>query len=182
MRFLVPASHLVPSYLEAMREHHQADGMPDADGLTWDDLKGRTLEDYTADLAAGVYPRPGTEPGVAGTELWWCAEPTRDAAARYVGRASIRHRVVLGNHRSGGNLWWSIRPSMRGKGLGTRLLIDVLPLLVGHGIRVPMITALEEDTARRRVLEKCGAMQTSRKGEVVAYLLDPRQLHLRGPA
>lgn len=175
MRFLAPATHLVPSYLEAMKEHNQADGRPDADGLAWSDLEGRTLQDYTADLAAGAYPRPGVEYGVAGTELWWC-QIGEGGQATYVGRASIRHHVVPLNQRTGGNLWWSVRPSQRGRGLGTQLLREVLPLLAGHGIAIPTITVLEDDSARRRILAKCGAAEAGRTAGLVAYSLDLQRM------
>ncbi|MEO3787669.1 GNAT family N-acetyltransferase [Actinocorallia sp. B10E7] len=175
MRFLAPATHLVPSYLEAMKEHDRIDGRPDADGLTWSDLEGRTLEGYTADLASGAYPRPGVEYGVAGTELWWC-RLSEQGQASYVGRASIRHHVVPLNRRWGGNLWWSVRPSLRGRGLGTQLLQEVLPLLAGHGINEPTITVLQDDVARRRALAKAGAVELGTRGGFLAYQLLPQQL------
>lgn len=180
MRFLAPHPDLAPSYLEAMREHYEVDGRPDADGLDWDDLQDRNWDRYTETLRDGTVPRPGVRYGATSTELWWCTDPTRQEPARYVGRVSIRHHVVRDNRRWGGNLWWSIRPSERGRGLGTQLLMEALPLLAGHGITTPTITVLEGDTARHRVLAKCGAVETGRKVGLVAYRLTPRQARLAG--
>lgn len=110
-----PTADLRETYLEAMREHLQVDGAPDAGGLTMSDLEGETcLIHYTEGLRDGTALRPGTRP-LEGCE-WWLVEAA-DGGLVYLGRVSVR--VHPG--RRHGHVEVAVRPSRR-QGHGARLL------------------------------------------------------------
>jgi predicted acetyltransferase len=144
------------SFLEAMTEHEAIDGKPDADGLTMADLRGETcLTHYTEGLRDGTALRPGTEPMTQ--TVWWYIEGTGDDR-EYLGRVSLRHypaTEALGE--SGSQLWVTVRPSRRRRGLGRQLLVAACQFAQAQGITTAVVEIAEDNEAGRRLVEETGA-------------------------
>ena len=76
-----------------------------------------------------------------------------------VGVANVRHRLTDGLRRFGGHVGYSIRPSERGKGYGTRQLEAVKDYVRENlGIDRLLITCGSDNRASARVIEKCGGV------------------------
>ncbi|WP_051713242.1 GNAT family N-acetyltransferase [Spirillospora albida] len=144
------------SFLDAMAEHERVDGGPDADGLTMADLTGRTcITHYTEGLRDGTALRPGTEP--MKQTVWWFVRDDADRRT-YLGRISLRHHPVtsaLGE--PGSQLWITVRPTMRRKGLGRALLTAALPFARANGITQAVVEVSHGNAAARRLLQAAGA-------------------------
>ncbi|GAA2626625.1 hypothetical protein GCM10010411_74490 [Actinomadura fulvescens] len=158
VRYLArPALDLRDAFLDAQRDYTRGDGAPDADGLTLEDLTQGTLASYIDGMAGGLYPRPGVRTGTPGTELWWCG-PTDEGVREVLGRVSLRHHMVPALRKRGGQLWWSLRPSRRGQGLGTELFTAALGHLAGHGLSTATLVIPEANTPARKIIEAAGGV------------------------
>ena len=79
-----------------------------------------------------------------------------------VGLGRIRHELSPALFYEGGHIGYTIRPSFRRKGFGTRqcaLLFE--KALTDHGLRKVLITCNEENAASRRIIEANGGVYES---------------------
>ncbi|MFW6355789.1 MAG: GNAT family N-acetyltransferase [Spirochaetota bacterium] len=72
---------------------------------------------------------------------------------RPVGICKIRHHLTDALRVSGGHIGYSIRPSERGKGYGTRMLAEALVRAREIGISWVLITVNEDNPASWRMVE-----------------------------
>ncbi len=75
---------------------------------------------------------------------------------KYIGCVSIRHRLTEHLLHQGGHIGYDIRPSERGKGLGTLLLSLALPEAKKLGIDGVLVTCDSLNDASRKIIEKNG--------------------------
>ncbi|MBI1301471.1 MAG: GNAT family N-acetyltransferase [Alphaproteobacteria bacterium] len=75
----------------------------------------------------------------------------------FIGTLNIRHRLNWHLEKWGGHLNFVIRPSMRGKGFGKKLLQKAIPFVSYLGIDRALITIAPDDKAGNRIVEFCGA-------------------------
>lgn len=73
-----------------------------------------------------------------------------------VGRLLLRHRLNERLRQTGGNLGYVVVPEYRRRGIATGMLRLALPLASERGLAQVLITCDEDNTASRRVIEKCG--------------------------
>lgn len=52
----------------------------------------------------------------------------------------------------GGHIGYSIKPSRRGKGIGTQMLKDFLPIAKSYGLQKVMISCMEYNDASRKII------------------------------
>ncbi|MDL4774243.1 MULTISPECIES: GNAT family N-acetyltransferase [Thermomonosporaceae] len=168
--FFAPHTRLREPFLDAQRDYAAVDGWPDADGLTRHDLEAGDFTYLSENLRQGTFPRPGVRPGTAGMESWWC-ETSTDGQPEMLGRLCIRHYLVPVLHHVGGQVWFSIRPSRRGEGLGAELLRDALPRIRAHVERPTLIVAVS-NTAARITIERVGGERVWERHGRVAYELE----------
>jgi len=140
------------SYIEALKEFH-AEGrymFLKVDRLE-DDFEGflDAIHDGKKDLhkpyADWVEPVPETV-------LWL----TKDD--QFIGTLNIRHRLNWHLEKWGGHLNFLIRPSMRGKGFGKKLLQKSIPYIAYLGIDKALITIDPKDEAANKIIKFCGAV------------------------
>lgn len=74
----------------------------------------------------------------------------------YIGTVDIRHRLNWHLEKWGGHVHFTIRPSMRGKGFGKKILQKAIPIINYIGIDKALITADPDDKAAIDVIETCG--------------------------
>ncbi len=76
---------------------------------------------------------------------------------KYIGSFNIRHRLNWHLEKWGGHVNFIIRPSMRGKGFGKKILQKGLPIVNYLGIERALFTIAPESSCAARILEFCGA-------------------------
>jgi predicted acetyltransferase len=152
-----PDAALRDSFLEAMAEHHEVDGQPDADGLTLADLRtGDCVDSYVTGLVEGTALRPGTEP-MHPTVWWYVANLPQ--GRQYLGRVSVRHYPATRSlGESGSQLWVSVRPSARREGHGRELFTASLPFARANGIATAVIEIHRSNEAAQLLIEPAGAL------------------------
>jgi predicted acetyltransferase len=164
-----PTDALRATFLEAMREHAETDGRPDAGGLTLADLEdGDCVACYTEGLRDGTAMRPGTRP-MEGCE-WWLVEPGRDGLT-YLGRVSL----YLNPGPRQGHLELAVRPSRRRQGHGARLLRLGLDLAHERGIGMARLVCWEGAQAARALIESAGGVLANRIEGGCFYRIDTGQ-------
>ncbi len=75
----------------------------------------------------------------------------------FIGTLNIRHRLNWHLEKWGGHLNFVIRPSMRGKGFGKKLLQKAIPYISYLGIDRALITIDPKDEAGNKIVQFCGA-------------------------
>ncbi|WP_194838273.1 GNAT family N-acetyltransferase [Nocardia sp. XZ_19_369] len=79
-----------------------------------------------------------------------------DAAGQIIGSSDIRHRLTRRLSHWGGHIGYVVVPEHRGRGYGTQILRQTLPLAKDLGIARALLTCRSDNTASRRVITACG--------------------------
>lgn len=146
-----PASEHKASFLEALKEFHE-EGR-----YTYLDINELNLhfDDFLLKLNNGKRqldkPYPDWVEPVPETVLWL----TKDH--KFIGTLNIRHRLNWHLEKWGGHVHFSIRPSMRGKGYGKKLLQKAVPYISFLGIDHALITIDPKDIGGNKIVKFCGA-------------------------
>jgi predicted acetyltransferase len=150
------------SYLEALREGYRRGAQQ-----TMGDARIIAIAaDFEAHLAGldqdGQSPRVEngrTVPTVPSNAFWLVD------GADFIGSVHIRARTSTPSlARYGGHVGYGIRPSMRRKGYGTRILALTLQICRGMGIDIVRLSCAEDNIASRRIIEANGGVFL-RRGE-----------------
>lgn len=150
-KLIRPTADYKDDYLEALAEYHaegrylhQNIGLLSAD---FDDF----IEGLRADKGYPHQPYQDWVEPVPETIVWLVKDD------QYIGTVDIRHRLNWHLEKWGGHVHFNIRPSMRGKGFGTKILKKAIPIINYLGIEKALITIKPEDDAAIRIVESCGA-------------------------
>lgn len=95
------------------------------------------------DLQSWVEPVPETV-------LWLVKDGT------YYGSVYIRHRLNWHLEKCGGHVSFFIRPTMRGKGFGKKMLQKAMPYINYLGVDRALLTVDPDNVAGIRIIEFCG--------------------------
>lgn len=87
---------------------------------------------------------------VTETPLWMVKD------GDFIGTFNIRHRLNWHLEKWGGHINFNIRPSMRGKGFGKKILQKGMPYACYLGIDKALITVDPKNKAAQRIIEHCG--------------------------
>ncbi len=139
------------SYISAIEEYH-AEGRYQF--VNTDDLK-ENFQNWVDELNSGerLMHKPfanWVEP-VPETTLWLVK------GHEYIGTFNIRHRLNWHLEKWGGNINFIIRPSMRNKGFGKKILQKGAPCASYLGIDRALITVDPKNKAGIRIVEFCNA-------------------------
>lgn len=155
MELVLPSVDYKASYIAAVKEA-QADS-DTTDRTRW--YKKFSVADLEKDFEACVQRRRDESEGrnlpegyVPHTEYWLV-----DGGA-YIGGVNIRHRLNEHLEKFGGHIGYDIRPSMRGKGYGSKILELALPKAKELGITRALVTCNADNTASRKIIEKNGGV------------------------
>jgi predicted acetyltransferase len=74
----------------------------------------------------------------------------------YLGTVSIRHRLNWHLEKWGGHIHFIIRPSMRGKSFGKKILLKAIPIANYLGIEKALLTVAPDNLPAIRIIESCG--------------------------
>lgn len=145
-----PSVDYKDSYLKALDEYHQNGEMLNLDKR----LIAANFDEFVKNLSTdrGVAHQPyqdWVEP-VPETILWMVKD------GEYMGSVGIRHRLNWHLERLGGHLHFILRPSLRGKGFGKKMLLKAIPFANYLGIEKALITVDPQNTAAQHIIESCG--------------------------
>jgi len=139
------------SCIEALKEFHE-------EGL-YSFIKQSDLENDFEDFLDKLNskkkeihrPYPDWVEYVPETVFWMVKEH------EFIGALNIRHRLNWHLEKWGGHIHFVIRPSMRGKGFGKKLLQKAIPYIAYNGIDQALLTVDPQDIAANRIVQFCGA-------------------------
>lgn len=140
------------TYLEALAEYH-AEGR-----YSYQDI-GTLQNDFE-----GFIKAMKTEKGYPHQPYQDWVEPVPETIVwlvkdgKYIGTVDIRHRLNWHLEKWGGHVHFNIRPSMRGKGYGLKILQKAVPIINYLGIDKALITIDPTDEASKHIVENVGAV------------------------
>ena len=129
-----PSVEYKDSFLSALQEYHQEGCYEFFD---YQELKN-DFDSFVTDLKS--------ERGKPHRHYQEWVEPVPETVAwlvkdmNYIGTVDIRHRLNWHLEKWGGHIHFVIRPSMRGKGFGKRILLKAIPIANYLGIEKALIT------------------------------------------
>jgi predicted acetyltransferase len=140
------------SYLEALKEF-QAEGRYSF--LDYEHV-AENFEDFITKVNSGKkhLHKPYAEwvEPVPETVLWLVKDN------EFIGTLNVRHRLNWHLEKWGGHVNFIIRPSMRGKGFGKKLLQKAIPYIAFLGIDRALITIDPDDIAANKIVKFCGGI------------------------
>lgn len=146
-----PAIEHKESYIKALKEFQEEDRYS---FLDINEIE-RDFEDFIDTLNSGKKnlhkPYADWVEPVPETVLWL----TKDD--EFIGTLNIRHRLNWHLEKWGGHLNFIIRPSMRGKGFGKKLLQKGIPFIAYLGIEKALITVDPSDDIANKIVTSVGA-------------------------
>lgn len=111
------------------------------------DMREDEFEEYlkkNVEMGKGI----GLKPNYLPQNTYWFY-----ANDRPVGIINFRPEMNESLRKHGGNIGYSIRPSERGKGYGTKMLKEILKITKGYGLDKILLTVAEDNIPSRRVVE-----------------------------
>lgn len=140
------------SFLEALQEFH-------AEGRFLNVQQEQTRENFNGFLKkmsnrAGPMHKPfddWVEP-VPEFELWLVKNHD------YIGSVQIRHRLNWHLEKWGGHVNFFIRPSMRNKGFGKKILQKAIPYILHVGIERALLTCAPDNISAQKVIDFSGGV------------------------
>ncbi len=149
-KLIRPISTFKDSYLSALQEYHAEDRYKFQKAAELD-AHFETFIDQLRDERQ--YPQHHfqnwVEP-VPETVLWMVKD------GEYYGSVNIRHRLNWHLEKWGGHVSFIIRPSLRGKGFGKKILQKSIPFINYLGVDNALMTVCPDNAAAIRVIEFCG--------------------------
>jgi predicted acetyltransferase len=149
-KLVKPSVEYKDSFLEALREY-QAEGRYKFIKISEVE---KDFEQFVADINEGRRhmhkPFADWIEPVPETVLWLVKENN------YIGTFNIRHRLNWHLEKWGGHINFLIRPTMRRKGFGKKILQKGMPFACYLGIDRALLTAAPNNKPAQRVIEFCG--------------------------
>jgi predicted acetyltransferase len=151
-KLIRPTAEFKEDYLEALREYHKEGRYKYQDiGLLNADFEG-FIKQLRAEKGYPHQPYQDWVDPVPETVVWLVKDD------QYIGTVDIRHRLNWHLEKWGGHVHFNIRPSMRGKGYGVKMLKKAMPIINYLGIEKALITLKPGDAAAIKVVEACGGV------------------------
>lgn len=156
IRLELPSEKYRVSYVSAVEEFH-ADGNKQAEyyGLL-DPIKLSNPDSFALYVASLENQRHGIdlpEGYVPATEFWIITD-----AEEYAGRLHIRHELNDYLRNFGGHIGYNVRPSLRGRGIGSEALRLGLDEARKLGFDTVLITCDDDNIASKKIIEKHGGI------------------------
>lgn len=149
LRLEEPAYRYYERFLAMLKDYRQAGE------ARYDYLDITTKADFKPyvrrlrEVAKGIGLRPGWVPQTS----FWLVEP---GAPLIIGTLQLRHWLTPALEREGGHIGYSITPSRRGQGYGTRQLALGLEKARELGLDRVLVTCDTDNIASARVIQKNG--------------------------
>lgn len=95
--------------------------------------------------------------------FWWVE------GEAFIGRISVRHWLTPALVEFGGHIGYEVRPSYRARGHATRMLGAALTYAGGLGLDRALLTCNFDNTASRKVIERCGGTLEDQRGNRLRF-------------
>lgn len=138
------------SYLEALEEYHAEGRYKYQDIAALSANFDNFIKELNTEKGYPHQPYQDWVDPVPETVIWLVKDD------KYLGTVDIRHRLNWHLEKWGGHVHFNIRPSMRGKGFGIKILRKSMPIINYLGIDQALITVSPEDKAAIKIIEACG--------------------------
>jgi predicted acetyltransferase len=148
IELVLPSSRYRASYLEALTEYRAEGRDPPRSTM----IESDGFDAFVASVRRLENPA-NVPPEFVQQTTWWLVE--RDT---YLGRISIRHALNDSLLFEGGNIGYDLRPSARGRGLGTLQLALALPKAREIGLTRALLTCDWDNVRSARVIEANGGV------------------------
>lgn len=162
-KLIRPLAEYKDSYLEALREYHAEKR------YLYQDIHGlnANFDQFIKELRAEKgYPhqpyQDWVEP-VRETVVWMVKD------GDYLGSVDIRHRLNWHLEKWGGHVHFVIRPSIRGKGFGKKILKKAIPIINYLGIDKALLTVSPDNAAGIKIIESCGGKFEDKTSETEQF-------------
>ena len=155
MELVLPSAQYKRSFIEAVTEYQQEGGSDDR-SKRYGDLSVSALEsDFDAYIEIEKSHALGKNlpAGYVPETTYWLVD-----AREFIGRISIRHRLIEHLREIGGLIGYDIQPSRRKQGCGTRILELALPKAKEIGLHKVLVTCDATNVGSRRIIEKNGGI------------------------
>ena len=150
-KLIRPSTDYKDSYLAALDEYHAQGRLKYLSIPKLRDDFDNFIETLNAERGIPHRPYQDWVDQVPETILWLVKD------GEYLGTVFIRHRLNWHLEKWGGHINFVIRPSMRGKGFGKKILLKSIPFANYLGIEKALLTVDPYNKAAIRVVESCGA-------------------------
>ena len=152
LRFVHPSTKYKKSFLAAVQEFIKEDNLF---VLSINIPVNEVEKNFPAyvkrikNLTKGI----GLVKGYVPETVYWLVENSK-----FIGRASIRHRLTRHLRLIGGHIGYEVRPSERKKGYGKKILELALQQAKKLGIKKALVTCDETNIASRKIIEYWGGI------------------------
>ncbi|MBI2639007.1 GNAT family N-acetyltransferase [Candidatus Peregrinibacteria bacterium] len=152
VRLVLPSTKYRKSFLEAVKEFKKENNWYVLSVNMPIDEVAKNFLAYVRrvrNLSKGI----GLVKGYVPETVYWLTD-----GKKFIGRASIRHRLTKHLRLIGGHIGYEVRPTERKKGYGKKILELALPKARKLGIKKVLVTCDETNTASRKIIEYCGGV------------------------
>ena len=155
MELVLPSTYYKSSYIAAVKEFqedhsfplmertHDKTSIPELEANFENYVEKKKSESRGLNLPEGYIP----------ATTYWLVDQ-----GEFIGSVAIRHHLTANLKKIGGHIGYSIRPSKRGKGYGSKALELALPKARQLGIGRLLVTCDATNTASRKIIEKNGGV------------------------
>ncbi|MAF67844.1 MAG: GNAT family N-acetyltransferase [Micavibrio sp.] len=149
-KLVKPSEKYKDSFLEAVQEYADEGSISDNELKAIKNNFTYYLEKLnTPDQVAYDKYQDWVEP-VPETVLWLVKDN------HYIGTLSIRHRLNWHLEKWGGHVHYKVRPSLRNKGFGKKMLYKAMPYANQIGLEKVLITMNTDNQSSIHIIEKMG--------------------------
>ena len=147
-----PSVEYKESFLAALAEYQEEGRYPYKNALLIKSNFESYVEEQRAERSHPHQPLQEWGDPVPETVLWYVKNEN------YLGTVEIRHRLNWHLEKWGGHIHFVIRPSMRGKGFGKKILLKTIPIASYLGIGKALLTPAPDNLAAQKIIESCGGV------------------------
>ena len=148
MELVKPSLKYQESFIEAMKEFQAEEKKTGLDVFDLEQDFGKYIKKFE-DHEKGVNLPEGYVPH---TRLWLVEN------GKFVGHVDIRHTLNEELLTHGGLIGYSIRPTERNKGYGTKILAMALPIAKKFGNKRILVTCDDDNLGSIKIIEKSGGV------------------------
>ncbi len=150
LKLVFPSLKYRKSYEEARAEYHDFQGEIFISRDS--DIVNLSMEERV-EKATDIRLGKNLPEGWVKATMFWLVD-----GDEWLGEISVRHELTPHLLAFGGTIGYTLRPSARGKGLGTRMLALALPEAKKIGFEKVLITCDDRNIASARIIEKNGGV------------------------
>ena len=149
-KLVTPSIEYKESFIEALYEYQDDGKLKDLNINEIEERFEKFVEDINDELGQHHKNLEPWAEKVKETILWLVKDQN------YIGYIKIRHRINWHLERYGGHISVCIRPVMRKKGFGKKILQRAIPKISALGIERALLTIASDNAMAIRIVELCG--------------------------